>query len=221
MCCRRFIKDHKFPFFVLTRPKEFDKLLNFHEPLAKGTVFRYNENEGGEVMYKIGDRVVYPMQGAGTIISKEVKELLGRRQEFYILQMPIANIRISIPVEQMEKIGIRPVMSHADGERVMEILRQDSTKMAENWSQRYRENLENLKTGDPFEMADVVRNLQIRDMEKGLSTSEKKMLNKTKKMLISELIIVGSLSVEEAGEMIDEAITLDEDVAPEGGAEEE
>ena len=70
-------------------------------------------------------------------------------------------------------------------------------------------------------MADVVRNLQIRDMEKGLSTSEKKMLNKTKKMLISELIIVGSLSVEEAGEMIDEAITLDEDVAPEGGAEEE
>ena len=172
-------------------------------------------------MYKIGDRVVYPMQGAGTIISKEVKELLGRRQEFYILQMPIANIRISIPVEQMEKIGIRPVMSHADGERVMEILRQDSTKMAENWSQRYRENLENLKTGDPFEMADVVRNLQIRDMEKGLSTSEKKMLNKTKKMLIAELSIVGSLSVEEAGEMIDEAITLDEDVAPEGGAEEE
>ena len=70
-------------------------------------------------------------------------------------------------------------------------------------------------------MADVVRNLQIRDMEKGLSTSEKKMLNKTKKMLISELIIVGSLSVEEAGDMIDEAITLDEDVAPEDGAEEE
>ena len=114
-------------------------------------------------MYKIGDRVVYPMQGAGTIVDKEMKELLGMEREFFILQMPISNIRISIP---------------------------------------------------------VVRNLQIRDMEKGLSTSEKKMLGKTKKMLISELIIVGSLSVEEARDMIDEAITLDENEAPEGGEEE-
>ncbi len=171
-------------------------------------------------MYKIGDRVVYPMQGAGTIVDKKTKELLGMEKEFFILQMPIANIRISIPVDQMEKIGIRPVMSREDGLKVMEILRQDSTKMSDNWSQRYRENLENLKTGDPFEMADIVRNLQIRDMEKGLSTSEKKMLGKTKKMLISELIIVGSLSVEEARDMIDEAITLDENEAPEGGEEE-
>ena len=171
-------------------------------------------------MYKIGDRVVYPMQGAGTIVDKEMKELLGMEREFFILQMPISNIRISIPVDQMEKIGIRPVMSREDGLKVMEILRQDSTKMSDNWSQRYRENLENLKTGDPFEMADIVRNLQIRDMEKGLSTSEKKMLGKTKKMLISELIIVGSLSVEEARDMIDEAITLDENEAQEGGEEE-
>ena len=88
-------------------------------------------------MYKIGDRVVYPMQGAGTIVDKEMKELLGMEREFFILQMPISNIRISIPVDQMEKIGIRPVMSREDGLKVMEILRQDSTKMSDNWSQRY------------------------------------------------------------------------------------
>lgn len=166
-------------------------------------------------MYQVGDRVVYPMQGAGTIVAVEKKELLGMEKEFYILQMPIANIRISIPVDQIDNIGIRPVMSKKDGQRVIEILKDQRTEMSENWSQRYRENMENLKTGDPFEMAEVIRNLQLRDLEKGLSTSEKKMLSKTKKMLISELIIVGSLTVEEAGDLIDEAIITDEDISPE------
>lgn len=162
-------------------------------------------------MYKIGDRVIYPMQGAGKIVAIEKKEIYGQICEFYILQMPIANIRISIPVKNIDSKGIRPVMSKEDGRRVLEILRSESTHMSENWSQRYRENMENLKSGDPFEMAEIIRNLQIRDMEKGLSASEKKMLSKTKKMLISELIIAGSMSVEEAGTLIDEAITMDED----------
>lgn len=164
------------------------------------------------MMYQVGDRVVYPMQGAGTIVGIETKELLGEDYQFYILKMPIANIRISIPVKNIESIGIRSVMSKEDGQKVMEILRSESTKMSNNWSQRYRENLENLKTGDPFEMAEIIRNLQVRDMERGLSTSEKKMLNNTKKMLVSELIIAGSMSVEEAQDMIDEAISIDEDL---------
>ncbi len=172
-------------------------------------------------MYQIGDRVVYPMQGAGTIVDIETRELLGMEKEFYILQMPIANIRISIPVDQIEKIGIRPVMSYEDGQKVMEILRLDSTEMSENWSQRFRENMENLKTGDPFEMAEITRNLEIRDREKGLSTSEKKMLSKTRKMLVSELIIVGSITPEEAGRMIDEAIAPDENEPLESGEENE
>ncbi|MDY3987090.1 MAG: CarD family transcriptional regulator, partial [Peptoniphilaceae bacterium] len=153
----------------------------------------------------------YPMQGAGKIVAIEKKEIYGQICEFYILQMPIANIRISIPVKNIDSKGIRPVMSKEDGRKVLEILRSESTHMSENWSQRYRENMENLKSGDPFEMAEIIRNLQIRDMEKGLSASEKKMLSKTKKMLISELIIAGSMSVEEASTLIDEAITMDED----------
>lgn len=161
-------------------------------------------------MYKVGDRIVYPMHGAGTIIGIEKKEILGEESMYYIMKMPIANIRISIPVDNIDSIGIRPVMSVEDGKKVMDILRQESTAMSSNWSQRYRENLENLKTGDPFEIAEIVRNLQIRDMEKGLSSSEKKMLNSSKRMLISELIIIGSMTVEEAQDMIDEAISVDE-----------
>ena len=164
-------------------------------------------------MYKVGDRVVYPMHGAGKIVGIETKEILGEEYDFYILKMPIENMCISIPVNNIESIGIRSVMSKEDGEKVLDILRQDSTKMANNWSQRYRENLENLKTGDPFEIAEIVRNLQMRDMDKGLSTSEKRMLNSSKRMLISELIVIGSMSVEEAKIMIDEAISFEEDSA--------
>lgn len=169
-------------------------------------------------MFKVGDRIVYPMQGAGKIVSIETKEILGQEHQFYILKMPLASIKIAIPVDNIEEIGIRPVMSEEDGQKVMDILHSESTKMSKNWSQRYRENLKNLKTGDPFEMAEIIRNLQILDMEKGLSTSEKKMLNRTKKMLVSELVIVGSMKPEEASTMIDEAITLDEDMSVEDPA---
>ena len=162
-------------------------------------------------MYKIGDRIVYPMHGAGTIIGIETKEMLGEEYEFYILKMPIADIRISIPVNNIDNMGIRPVMSKEEGREVLEVLSQESTQMSNNWSQRYRQNMENLKTGDPFEMAEIIRNLQIRDMEKGLSTTEKKMLTKSKRMLVSELIISGSLSPEEAMSMIEDAISVDED----------
>lgn len=163
-------------------------------------------------MFKIGDRIVYPMQGAGKIVGIETKEILDVEQQFYILKMPIASIKISIPVNNIDSIGIRPVMSQEDGKKVMDILHGQSTEMSSNWSQRYRENLKSLKSGDPFEMAEIIRNLQIRDMEKGLSTSEKKMLNRTKKMLVSELVIVGSMSADEAQSLIDDAITLDEDL---------
>lgn len=161
-------------------------------------------------MYKIGDQVVYPMHGAGTIVAKETKELLGREVEFYILEMPLANIRISVPVEGIEEIGLRSVMTREQGQAVLEILGQQGEEMARNWSQRYRRNLENLKTGDPLEIAEIVRDLQQRDLEKGLSTSEKKMLNTSKKMLISELVINGSMNVEEARELIEEALMTDE-----------
>lgn len=163
-------------------------------------------------MYKIGDRVVYPMHGAGTIVGVETKEILGEESDYLILEMPIGNIRISIPVDNLDSIGIRSVMSKEEGKEVLEILRQESSRMSSNWSQRYRDNMESLKTGSPVEIAKIVRNLQLRDMEKGLSTSEKKMLNSSKRMLVSELIIAGSMTKEEAMEMIDDAILEDEDV---------
>ena len=104
--------------------------------------------------------------------------------------MPIGNIKISVPVENAQNIGVRDVIDIQELKEVYDVLKGNKSKMSVNWNKRYRENLEKLKKGDVLEVAEVVRNLSIMDKNKGLSTGEKKMLNSAKKMLISEMVIV-------------------------------
>lgn len=159
-------------------------------------------------MYNIGDRIVYAVHGAGTIVDIQEIEILNNTEKYYILLLPINDIKISIPESEINSGKIRPIITKAEGKKVMEILKSEKTMMSSNWGKRYRENLEQLKSGDIFEIADIVRNLTILDNEKTLSASEKKMLNDAKRVMVSELVIVGSITKEEASEMIDEAITL-------------
>lgn len=159
-------------------------------------------------MYNIGDKIVYSVHGAGTIIDIQNIEILGDEKSYYILKLPINNIQISIPVDGVDEAVIRPVISRDEGKRVAEILKSEKTEMSKNWGQRYRENLETIKTGDIYEIADIVRNLTILDMTKGLSASEKKMLTNSKRIIVSELVIIGALEKEEASQMIDDLITL-------------
>lgn len=157
-------------------------------------------------MFEVGDKIVYPLHGAGTIVGEEVKEILGVKREYFIMEMPIGNMKISIPKDNIEEIGVREVFDKEDLPEVLEVLKGDKSKMSNNWSRRYRENLNRIRTGDIMELAAVVRNLMIRDEEKGLSTGEKKMLNNTNKMLISELVVVNGRTVEETEKMIEEAV---------------
>ncbi|MDO5026810.1 MAG: CarD family transcriptional regulator [Tissierellia bacterium] len=159
-------------------------------------------------MYNIGDKIVYSVHGAGTIVDIQNIEILGDEKKYYILQLPINSIKISIPVDGVEEAVIRPVISKSEGRKVVEILRSEKTEMSENWGQRYRENLETIKTGDIYEIADIVRNLTILDMTKGLSASEKKMLTNSKRIIVSELVIIGALDKDEASQMIDDLITI-------------
>lgn len=159
-------------------------------------------------MYNIGDKIVYSVHGAGTIVDIQNIEILGDEKSYYILQLPINNIQISIPVDGVDDAVIRPVISREEGKKVAEILKSEKTEMSSNWGQRYRENLETIKTGDIYEIADIVRNLTILDMTKGLSASEKKMLTNSKRIIVSELVIIGALEKEEASQMIDDLITL-------------
>lgn len=159
-------------------------------------------------MFKIGDKIVYPNHGAGVIDSIEKKEFLGEEKEYFILKMPIGSMEISIPISNIEKMNVRDVIAKEEGDEVLRILDDEPSEMSNNWNVRYRENQEILKTGDIFEIAKMVRNLSILDKEKGLSTTEKKLLNRARRIMASELVMAGSLETQKAEEMIDESIGL-------------
>ncbi|WP_296114882.1 CarD family transcriptional regulator [uncultured Anaerococcus sp.] len=159
-------------------------------------------------MFKIGDKIVYPMHGAGVIDAIEKIDFMGEEKEYYILKMPIGEMDISVPADNMKDANIRFIISREEGKEVLEILDDKPTEMNTNWTKRYRDNQDILKTGDIFEIAKMVRNLAILDSDKGLSTTEKKLLNRARRILASELVMAGSLDKKEAEKMIDESIGL-------------
>ncbi|QUH19841.1 CarD family transcriptional regulator [Alkaliphilus sp. B6464] len=157
-------------------------------------------------MFNIGEKVVYPMHGAGVIESIEEREILGERRKYYIMRMPIGDMKVMIPLDQMDDIGIRKVIDSEEIENVLDVLASDTTKMHQNWNRRYRANMDLIKTGDVYEIAEVVRNLTLMDKEKGLSTGERKMLSNARQILISELVLVAELSEEEASNLVESVI---------------
>ena len=154
-------------------------------------------------MYKIGDNVVYPMHGAGKIESIEEKEILGEFKKYFILKMPIGEIKLMIPVDNVDNMGLRNVINSDRINEVFNILNRGVEESNSNWNKRYRENMDKIRTGDIFTIADVVRDLYYRDKEKGLSTGEKKMLSNAKQMIISEIALSTDENVETVTENID------------------
>src|SRR5574344_623939 len=141
------------------------------------------------MMFKVGDKIVYPMHGAGVIDAIEKIDFMGEEKEYYILKMPIGEMDISIPADNMKEANIRFIITKEGGHQVLEILDDKPTEMNSNWTKRYRDNQDILKTGDIFEIAKMVRNLAILDSDKGLSTTEKKLLNRARRILASELVM--------------------------------
>ncbi|MGE5554052.1 MAG: CarD family transcriptional regulator [Betaproteobacteria bacterium] len=157
-------------------------------------------------MFKIGDRVVYPMHGAGVIEAIEEREVLGERQKYYIMKLPIGDMRVMIPMRSVKEVGLRRVIDPSAVERVLEVLRGEQTKMSTNWNRRYRANMEKIKSGDIYEVAEVVRNLTLRDHEKGLSTGERKMLESSRQILVSEIVLAMNSNEEQVRSMVDRVL---------------
>ena len=158
-------------------------------------------------MFSVGDKIVYPMHGAGTIDAIEEKDILGEKQAYYIIKMP-GEVKVMVPTAKAEEIGVRNIISKENAGKVFEILEENETEMSNNWNKRYRDNMEKMKSGDIYEVADVVRNLSFKQKEKGLSTGEKKMLNNAKQILVSELVLAEHASQEEVETLIDNKITM-------------
>lgn len=156
-------------------------------------------------MFNVGDKVVYPMHGAGTIEGIEEKDILGEKQAYYIIKMP-GEVKVMVPTAKAEGIGVRDVIDKETAGKVFKVLETDSTQMDMNWNKRYRDNMEKMKSGDAYEIADVVRNLSFKQKEKGLSTGEKKMLLNAKQILVSELTLAENSKKEEIEEMVNSKI---------------
>ena len=158
-------------------------------------------------MFKVGDKIVYPMHGAGVIDSIEEKEILGEKQSYYILKMP-GEVKVMVPISKASDIGVRSVIDKAEAGKVLEVLEANETEMSNNWNKRYKENMEKMKSGSIYEVADVVRNLSYKQKEKGLSTGEKKMLNNAKQILVSELVLAEHASENEVENLVENKINL-------------
>ncbi len=158
-------------------------------------------------MFNVGDKIVYPMHGAGTIDAIEEKDILGEKQNYYIIKMP-GEVKVMVPISKAGDIGVRSVIDKTEAGKVLEVLEANETEMSNNWNKRYKENMEKMKSGSIYEVADVVRNLSYKQKEKGLSTGEKKMLNNAKQILVSELVLAEHASENEVENLVENKINL-------------
>lgn len=140
-------------------------------------------------MYSIGDKIVYPMHGAGIIEAIEVKKILKEKKSYYIMKIATSGMILMIPIDNTEEIGIRNIV---DPKTATKVIHEFSTPVGEfndNWNKRYRENMLKIRTGDIFEVLKVVKDLMVHEKQKGLSTGERKMLSNSKHILLSELVL--------------------------------
>jgi CarD family transcriptional regulator len=171
------------------------------------------------IVFEIGDNVVYPHHGAGQILSKEVRAMFGERREYLTIKILHNAMTVMVPTENAGKAGLRRVIDEETVQKVLDVLRDDVSAMPKNWNRRFKHNRDKIKTGDIYELAEVVRNLALREAEKGLSTGEKQMFTRAKKILASELMYCLEKTEEEAEVYLDEllATSADEKVAAAAG----
>lgn len=157
-------------------------------------------------MYSIGDKILYPPHGAGVIEGIEERVVLGKKQEYYILRMPSEDMTVMIPTEGCEEIGVRYVISKEEALKVLEAFRKESVVMDDNWNRRQRENIAKIKSGDIYEVISVVKALMLRDKTKGLSTSERKMLSTSKRIMTSEIVLSGAASISDVESILNDTV---------------
>ena len=158
-------------------------------------------------MFNVGDKVVYPHHGAGYVERIEVRDVEGERKRYFILNLCSGDLKITVPEESTDSVGLRSVIPRREVKSVFEVLSQEQSQMPSNWNHRYKKNRDKIKSGDVYQVAEVVRNLSIRERQKGLSTGEKRMLNQARQILLSELIYVLNIDEVKATRMLDEVFS--------------
>ncbi len=157
-------------------------------------------------MYRKGDKLIYPHHGAAIIQELTEREWLGEKKKYLVLRLAYGDLTLMVPVESTQEVGLREVVSKREVTKVWKVLKESESRMPTNWSRRYKTNIEKIKSGDIYQVAEVVRNLSIREREKGLSAGEKRMLTKARQILISELVFAVGEPEDKAEAMVDKVL---------------
>jgi CarD family transcriptional regulator len=158
------------------------------------------------IEFELGDHVVYPHHGAGKVLSKEDMEVLGTTREYLTIKILHNDMTVKVPTENAALAGLRRVIDEETVKKVLDVLTDVVSEMPKNWNRRFKHNRDKIKTGDIYELAEVVRNLALRESEKGLSTGEKQMFTRAKKILASELMYALDKDEDEAENYLDELL---------------
>ena len=158
------------------------------------------------ILFEVGDNVVYPHHGAGMVLKKEVKKMFGEEKEYLTIKILHNDMTVMVPCANAGLAGLRRVIDEETVQKVLGVLKDDVSEMPKNWNRRFKHNRDKIKTGDIYELAEVVRNLALREHEKGLSTGEKQMFTRAKKILASELMYALEKDEEEAELYLDELL---------------
>jgi CarD family transcriptional regulator len=156
--------------------------------------------------YEVGDTVVYPHHGAAVIERQETRTMEGQERNYLVLRLTYGDLTLMVPADATDEVGLRNVCTSTQVDVVWDVLRSRDFSMPTNLSRRFKAIYEKLKSGDIFQVAEVVRNLSIRERDKGLSAGEKRMLTKSRQILVSELSAAISKSEEDTEAMIEEVL---------------
>lgn len=159
------------------------------------------------IAFECGDHVVYPHHGAGVVLKKEQRKMFGNEAEYLTIKILHNDMTVMVPCEKAGRAGLRRIMDVEMVRTVLAVLQDDISEMPKNWNRRFKHNRDKIKTGDICELAEVVRNLAIREHEKGLSTGEKQMYTRAKKILASELMYALEKDEDEAELYLDDLLT--------------
>ncbi len=158
------------------------------------------------IEFEVGDNVVYPHHGAGMVLKKELRKMFGEEKEYLTIKILHNDMTVMVPCANAGLAGLRRVIDEETVQKVLGVLKDDVSEMPKNWNRRFKHNRDKIKTGDIYELAEVVRNLALREHEKGLSTGEKQMFTRAKKILASELMYALDKDEDEAEAYLDDLL---------------
>ncbi len=160
-------------------------------------------------MFNVGDRITHPMHGAGVVEDIVQRRVAGVTRSYYVLRIPVGEMKVMIPTESTASIGVRPVVGAHEARSILSAMAELKVDVIQNWNQRYRDNMEKLRSGDLTEVARVIKCLMLRDKIKSLSTGERRMLHSAKQIFMSELVLVLDTSAEKIEAFITQACTCE------------